>query len=30
LACIVLAVMVKMAFGLFHAPAVLLTAARGH
>jgi uncharacterized protein len=30
LACIVLLVMVKMAFGLLHAPAILLTAARGH
>jgi uncharacterized protein len=30
LACIVLAVMVKMAYGLLHAPAILLTAARGH
>lgn len=30
LACIVLVVMVKMAFGLLLAPAILLTAARGH
>lgn len=30
LACVVLAVMVKMAYGLLHAPAILLTAARGH
>ena len=30
LACIVLLVMVKMAFGLLHAPDILLPAARGH